>query len=215
MQKKILVLVSNPKGTTNLELLSEINQVKEALRRSVNRERFVVEWEVAVRQADLRRHILDVKPQIIHFCGHGTEQGLVLGDDETGQAKIVPNEVLADLLRAFADLVKCVVLNACDSEPLADDLVQHLNYVIGMNQEVRDDAAIAFAEGFYDTLGTGESYERAFEVGKNAVLGKATLRHALDAPSRKATVVGQDGNPVKVQNREHLIPVCHLRLGKI
>ncbi len=63
MQKKILVLVSNPKGRTNLELLPEINQLKEALRRSVNRERFVVEWEVAVRQADLRRHILDVKPQ--------------------------------------------------------------------------------------------------------------------------------------------------------
>lgn len=135
MQKKIRVLVSNPKGTTNLELLPEINQLKEALRRSANRERFVVEWEVAVRQADLRRHILDVKPQIIHFCGHGTEQGLVLGD-ETGRAKVVSNEVLTDLLRAFADLVECVVLNACDSEPLADDLVQHLNYVIGMNQEV-------------------------------------------------------------------------------
>jgi hypothetical protein len=60
MQKKILVLVSNPKGTTNLELLPEINKLKEALRR-VNREKFVVEWEVAVRQADLRRHILDVK----------------------------------------------------------------------------------------------------------------------------------------------------------
>ena len=107
----------------------------------MNRDRFVVEWEVAVRQSDLRRHILYIKTQIIHFCGHGTEQGLVLGDDETGRAKVVLNEVLMDLLRAFANLVECVVLNACDSEPLADDLVQHLNYVIGMNQEVRDDAA--------------------------------------------------------------------------
>ncbi len=66
MQKKILVLVSNPKGTTNLELLPEINKLKEALRRAVNRKRFIVEWEVAVRQADLHRPILDVKLQIIH-----------------------------------------------------------------------------------------------------------------------------------------------------
>ncbi|MEP0924354.1 hypothetical protein [Leptolyngbya sp. ST-U4] len=57
MQKKILVLVSNSKGTTNLELLSEINKLKGALRR-VNRERFIVEWEVAVRQSDLRRRTL-------------------------------------------------------------------------------------------------------------------------------------------------------------
>lgn len=177
MQKKILVLVANPKGTVNIELLPEINRLKEALRRSVNREQFVVEWEVAVRQSDLRRHILDVKPQIIHFCGHGTEQGLVLEDD-TGKAKVVSNQFLTDLLRVFADRIECVVLNACDSENLADQLGQYLNYVIGMSQPVLDDAAIAFAEGFYDTLGAGESYERAFEVGKNAVLGKATQRHA-------------------------------------
>ena len=193
MQKKILVLLSNPKGTSNLDLLSEIKQLKEALGRwgrSQPENRFIVEWEVAVHQTDLRRHILDVKPQIIHFCGHGTEQGLVLEDD-TGKANVVANDVLVNLLRIFTDRIECVLLNACDSENLADDLVQHLNYVIGMNQEMRDDAAIAFAEGFYDTLGAGESYERAFEVGQNAVLGKATGCGV----SRKATVVGERWQP--------------------
>ena len=209
MQKKILVLVSNPKGTSNLNLLPEIRDLQEALQRSQNRERFAVEWRIAKYQTDLRRYILDVKPQIIHFCGHGTEQGLLLEDD-SGRVKVVANEVLIDLLKAFVDRIECVLLNACDSGNLADDLVQHLNYVVGMNQEVRDDAAIAFAEGFYDTLGAGESYERAFEVGRNAMSGKATLRHAPDALSRKATVVGQDGKPGKVQNREHLIPVLKI-----
>ncbi|MBW4659746.1 MAG: HEAT repeat domain-containing protein [Drouetiella hepatica Uher 2000/2452] len=209
MKKKILVLVSNPKGTTNLDLLPEIQKLKEALRRSQHQKRFTVEWEVAVRQTDLRRHILDVKPQIIHFCGHGTEQGLVLEDD-MGTAKVVSNEFLVDLLRVFADRIECVLLNACDSENLADALAQHLNYVIGMNQEVRDDAAIAFAEGFYDTLGAGETYERAFEAGKNAVLGRASSRHA---PSRKGEVIGEDGSPVKGQNQEHLIPVLKTNLN--
>ena len=106
-----------------------------------------MEWRVAKYQTDLRRYMLDSKRQIIHFCGHGTEQGLVLEDD-TGTAKVVPNEVLVGLLQTFADRIECVLLNACDSENLADSLVQHLNYVIGMSQEVRDDAAIAFAEGF-------------------------------------------------------------------
>ena len=122
MQKKILVLVSNPKGTSNLNLLPEVGELQEALQRSLNQERFVVEWKVAVRQTDLRRHILDTKPQIIHFCGHGTEQGLVLEND-MGTAKVVANEVLVDLLRIFADRIECVLLNTCDSEKLADALV--------------------------------------------------------------------------------------------
>ena len=205
MQKKILVLISNPKGTSNLNLLPEIRDLQEALQRSQHRERFAVEWRVAKYQTDLRRYILDIKPQIIHFCGHGTEQGLMLEDD-TGTAKVVTNEVLTDLLKAFADRIECVLLNACETDPLADALAQHINYVIGMNQEVYDDAAIAFAEGFYDTLGAGESYERAFEIGKNAVLGKASSRGV----SRKATVVGEDANPVKAQNQEHLIPVLKI-----
>jgi HEAT repeat protein len=206
MEKKILVLVSNPKGTTNLDLLPEISRLKEALRRSVNPKRFVVEWEVDVRQANLRHLIQVVEPRIIHFCGHGTEQGLFL-EDNTGKAKVVSNEFLTDLLRVFADRIECVVLNACYSENLADQLVQHLNYVIGMNQPVWDDAAIAFTEGFYDALGAGEPYERAFELGKNAVLGKATSR---SAPSRKLTAVGEAAEPVKGQNREHLIPVLKI-----
>jgi len=205
MQKKILVLVSNPGKTTSLNLPLELKKLQESVQRSQKRDYFTVELRFAASQADLRRHILDIKPSIIHFCGHGTERGLVL-EDNTGTAKVVPNEVLTDLLRTFADRIECVLLNACDSENLADDLVQHLNYVIGMNQEVRDDAAIAFAEAFYDALGAGESYERAFDLGKNAVMAKASS----SGISRKATVVGEDGSPLKAQNREHLIPVLKI-----
>jgi hypothetical protein len=203
MQKKILVLVSNPEKTTVLNLPQELKKLQESIQRSQKQDYFRVELRFAASQTDLRRHILDTKPRIVHFCGHGTEQGLIL-EDETGTAKVVSNEFVTSLLKDFADRIECVLLNACDSENLADALAQHLNYVIGMNQEVRDDAAIAFAEAFYDALGAGESYEKAFEVGKTAVLGKAASR---SAESRGMKVVGEDENPVNVSTQEHLIPV--------
>ncbi|MGK7896325.1 MAG: CHAT domain-containing protein [Xenococcus sp. (in: cyanobacteria)] len=203
-KKKILILASNPKGSSNLNLLPEIRDLQEAIQRSLNREHFTVEWRVAVRQSDLRRYILDVKPQIIHFCGHGTQQGLLLEDDN-GTAKLVSKLFFADLLSKFADHIECVLLNVCDSEPLADEIAEYINYVMGMNKPVFDDAAIAFTEGFYDTLGAGESIERAFEVGKNAVLGKASTRNAQ---SRKLIPVNEDDNLLKIQNQEeHLIPI--------
>ena len=206
MSKKILVLVSNPKGTSNLNLLPEIRDMQEALQRSQHSHGFSVEWRIAKTQKDLRRYIMDVRPHILHFCGHGTAQGLVLEDD-TGIAKVVANEVLTDFLKIFADRLECVLLNACYTESLANQLSQHLNYVIGMNQAVNDDAAIAFSEGFYDAIGAGESYERAFAVGKNAVMAKVTTS---DRSSRKATVVGTDSEPAKGQNQEHLIPVLEI-----
>ncbi len=113
MPKRILVLISNPKGTANLDLLPEIHDLQEALQRSQYRERFVVEWRVAKYHHDLRRHILDVRPQIVHFCGHGTTQGLVL-EDEQGRAKVASNEFLTSLLKGFADRIECVVLKTLD-----------------------------------------------------------------------------------------------------
>ena len=202
-KKKTLILVSNPKDSSNLDLLSEIRSLQEAIQRSLNRKCFDVEWKVAVRQSDLRRHILDVKPQIIHFCGHGEREGLVL-EDEKGKVKTVSNAFVVDLLRNFADRIECVLLNACDSEPLANEIAKHINYALGMNRPVFDDAAIAFTEGFYDTLGAGEEIERAFEIGKNAILVQASSRNLQ---SRKLIPVNEDDNLLKIQNQENLIPV--------
>ncbi|NJN85936.1 MAG: NACHT domain-containing protein [Leptolyngbyaceae cyanobacterium SL_7_1] len=204
MQKKILVLVANPRGTSNLNLLPEIRDLEEALQRSQQGDRFSVVWKVAKTQADLRRYILDVRPQMIHFCGHGTTQGLVL-EDEAGKVQVVTNEFLTDLLAKFADRIECVLLNACYSESLANQLVQHLNYVIGMNRAVLDAAAIAFTNGFYDALGAGEDYDRAFEIGRNAVLGMA----AHSSSSRDITVAGEGES--NGQHREHLIPVLRIK----
>jgi hypothetical protein len=206
MPKKILVIISNPRGTSNLNLLPEIRDLQEALQRAQDKACFSIEWRIAKRQNDLHRYILDVNPQILHFCGHGTKQGLVLEDD-TGAVKVVSNEVLTELLRTFADCIECVVLNACHSSSLADDLVQHLNYVIGMNQAVSDDIAISFSEGFYDALGAGRSYERAFEIAKSVVFGKENSR---TENSRKIEVVDENGEPVSGRRQEYLIPVLKI-----
>ena len=205
MKKTILILVANPHGSGSLNLLPEVRNLQEAVQRSLNKERFTIEWKVAIQQEDLRRHILDIKPQIIHFCGHGTKEGLVI-HDENNQVKLLSNEFLADLLKNFSDRVECLVLNACDTEPLAIEVARHLNYAIGMNQEVKDKSAIAFAEAFYDAIGAGEGIKKAFEIGKNAVLGIASSGNQ----SRKLTVVKEDDLSIQAQNSEHLIPVLKI-----
>ena len=79
---KILILASNPKGTKFLELPNEIRNLIEVIKRSPDRDHFVIETRLAVRPKDLQAALLEVKPRIVHFCGHGEgEKGLVLEND--------------------------------------------------------------------------------------------------------------------------------------
>jgi hypothetical protein len=95
-------------------------------------------------------------------------EGLVL-EDETGQARLVDGAALSSLFKLFADRVECVILNSCFSQVQAEAIAQYIPYVIGMNQEIGDKAAIEFAVGFYDALGAGRSVEFAYELGCSAI----------------------------------------------
>jgi pterin-4a-carbinolamine dehydratase len=114
--------------------------------------------------------MLDSKPQIVHFSGHGIgEEGLVF-EDLDGQIKLISSEALADLAKIFSERgLECMVLNACYSKFQAEAIAQHIPYVIGMSQAVGDRAAIEFSSGFYGAVGAGESIEFAYRLGCNAI----------------------------------------------
>lgn len=167
--KRILILSANPLGTSKLRLDEEMREIKEGLRRAKRRDQYSIDTAEAVRYRDIHRAILDYEPQIIHFSGHGAgEEGLMF-EDETGQVKLVDAEAIAGLFELFADQVECVVLNACYSKYQAEAIVGHIDYVVGMNEEIGDRAAIEFAVGFYDAIGAGRSIDFAYKLGCNAI----------------------------------------------
>lgn len=167
--RSILFLAANPKDIGRLQLDQELRDIAEGLQRAQKRDQFNLEQRLAVRPRDIQRAMLDVGPQIIHFSGHGEgAQGLVF-EDEVGNAKLVDGIALAGIFELFADQITCVVLNGCYSEEQAKAISQHIPYVIGMNQDIGDKAAIAFAVGFYDALGSGRPIEFAYKLGCAAI----------------------------------------------
>lgn len=111
--KKILFLAANPKTTSRLRLDEEVREIEEGLKRSRQREQFILEQKWAVRSRDMRRAMLEVKPDIVHFSGHGAEDKRLILEDDSGKPQFVTPEALAGLFELFADRVECVVLNAC------------------------------------------------------------------------------------------------------
>jgi CHAT domain-containing protein len=170
-KKVLLFLAANPVATQKLRLDEEVREIEAGLRRSQYRDRFELKQQWAVRPIDLWRAMLECKPSIVHFSGHGVDgidAGLLL-EDATGRAKLVGSDALSALFKLFANSVDCVILNACYSERQARAIAAHIPYVIGMNQAIGDRAAIEFAVGFYDALGAGESIQRAHKIGSVAV----------------------------------------------
>jgi CHAT domain len=170
-KQKILILTAIPRG---LRLDVEIREIEEAIKIATNRDLFEVCIKTAVRPKDIRRAVGDEKPQVVHFCGHGMEDGSLLLEDDGGNHKPVKPEGLAALFELYKDDVKCVLLNACHSEKSAMAISQYINYTIGMNQAIKNKAAIAFAQGFYDSLGrkklgNKDAFQKAFNEGIVAV----------------------------------------------
>ncbi|KAB8334921.1 tetratricopeptide repeat protein, partial [Scytonema tolypothrichoides VB-61278] len=167
--KKILILSANPINTKNLRLDEEVREIQAAWERALNREKFELINKGAVRIDELRRTLLDHKPQIVHFSGHGTgTDGLVL-ENNSGSAQIVSTQSLSRFFELSKDQVECVLLNACYSETQAEAIFQHIDCVIGMGQSIPDNSAILFSKGFYDAIFGGRNYADAFKFGCNNI----------------------------------------------
>jgi CHAT domain-containing protein len=182
--KSILLLAANPKGTVSLRLQEEEREIKERLRLA-GYGKVPINSSGATRPKDIQQAMLDFKPQIVHFAGHGAGQNGLVFEDISGQPKLVSSEALANLFKLFSSHVECVVLNACYSKLQAEAIAQHVNYVIGMNQSIDDRAAITFAAGFYTALGAGQSIEFAYDLGCNAIQMEDISEHLIPVLVKK------------------------------
>jgi tetratricopeptide (TPR) repeat protein len=174
---KILFLAANPLNTEALRLDQEARQIRQALGDA----NIACDTHSAVRTRDIPHALRRFRPNFVHFSGHGEREAGIIVENTTGHADFVPKHVMAELFRIF-DGVKCVVFNSCYSREQAEVVAEHVPYVIGMSQEISDDAAIEFAFGFYQAMRDGESVEKAFEYGRLAVAFSYGIAGEFDVP---------------------------------
>lgn len=164
-QIKILFLTADPSDAARLRLGQELRDIRERLQLAKERDRFVLESRESVRPGDITQAIFDVEPQIVHFSGHGKSTGELCFEDLLGKNQPVQPDALAALFELVADQINCVLLNACYSEVQAQAIAAHIPFVIGMNQAIGDQAAIAFAVGFYKALAANRTIDSAYKFG--------------------------------------------------
>lgn len=164
----ILFMTANPTNLCQLRVGEELRNIRVILKSSQLRDNFQLENRSAVRPQDISQALLETRPSIVHFSGHGMDSGSICIETENSEIHPIEPAALAQLFSQFNKFgreIECVVLNACYSAAQAETIARHVPYVIGINELIEDGAAIAFSEGFYQALGAGESIENAFGLG--------------------------------------------------
>jgi len=167
---KILFLSANPVGTNPLRLDEEVRAIAEKIRASEYRENLELISRPALRPDDFLQALLEHKPDIVHFSGHGSTSEELIVLDENGKPKPIGKQALSGLFRTLKDNVRVVLLNACYTRGQAEIIAGAIDCTIGINKPIGDKAAIVFAASFYRAIGFGRSVQEAFDLGKVALL---------------------------------------------
>jgi hypothetical protein len=166
----VLFFAANPAGTKPLQLDEEIRQITAKIRAAEYRDSLELISRWAVRPDDVTQALLEVKPHIVHFSGHGNSSEELILLDDLGKLKPVSKEALVHLFSTLKDNVRLVVFNACSTKPQAVALSKVIDCVVGMNEPVGDEASFTFAASFYRAVGFGRTVKEAFELGRSALL---------------------------------------------
>lgn len=227
MRRKVLYLGANPPGTVNLGLDDEVRAIRQELRSARYRCFDLVAYWTS-EASDLIRELRESMPTIVHLSGHACKAGPVAAtgpayrdavvDHASGIAGVgglvlhardgSPHVVRYDLVKKIFELAgssaRLVVLTACNTEPLASLLLEHVDCVIGIDGPISDRAALEFSRGLYAALGDGAAVAQAFEAGCVAIqcaglpeAGRPTLkvRDGVDARHTVLAVIPRRSKP--------------------
>lgn len=182
---RILGVVSAPSGYDNLDADQERDRLEQATSRLSADGLVSLEWLPEATLKALADRVAEPDDiHVLHFIGHGayseaTEAGNLVLEDARGRAHDVSGHDLGTMLQDEHSL-RLVVLNSCEGartshvDPfsgVATSLVEFdIPAVVGMQFEITDEAAIAFADALYRALAHGLPIDAAMGPARRAIL---------------------------------------------
>ena len=171
---KILFIAGDRGGSqlNQLQIPKEYDEIQGALRASEHRDLISLGTPILACTREKLAYAYRHRPKVVHFAGHGNERSLSIIEDHhllVSEAAFTAKEFLTVLKTMKEDVVLCV-LNACESEGLARELVDEggTEYAVGWPSKVSDSTAITFSRVLYGTLGDGQTMCAAFNSAKVA-----------------------------------------------
>jgi Tfp pilus assembly protein PilF len=178
VKKKVLMLLTDPEGEEKRRRREEIRRVKAAKDRARNGDQFDVDSQPDVDAARFSQEVSKLEPFIIDIFGNeGGIEDLVF-EKSIKEAVFTESEkiqLISDLFRVYSESVKsveCIILNGCYSISQAQEIVQHVEFVIGIDHALGEENITDFLEEFYYQVFSERGIKGAHSFGCNRVKRK-------------------------------------------
>jgi hypothetical protein len=164
---KVMYVANNPEGADPLQIEQEINDLQERLETSAGAEPIVLRTYSALSVDRFTQAIARAEPDVVHIAAHGEAGAVVFGHREREHVRMDGRQ-LATLMSVLPRRPKLVVINACSSNEIAEQLAKAggADFVIGTDAPISNSAARAVAAALYQSLADAASIAKAFSIAK-------------------------------------------------
>jgi CHAT domain len=176
---RVLVAVADVTGSWDVD--KELDALNGAANHSGNAEVEVLE---TATPSSFAKALRTLKPDLVHLIATGVEEGrrgfgpvrqrlFFLANEATAtdaprQHVLFEGKRLAELF-SQVEHVRLVVINGCNTDTLAGNVASAVPATVAHRGDISDEAAVAFAEGFYSSLLNGLPLEAAVTGGRLAI----------------------------------------------
>lgn len=121
--------------------------------------------------------IVSVRPQIVHFSGHGYPGGLIF-EDNSGYTKLISADSVERFFKGYPD-IKLVFLSACYSVSTSEKLAATKSFAIGYKGLITDQVSQKFISAFYSALAHGEDYLQSYRLAQIIVINEQAPENSI------------------------------------
>lgn len=158
-KKQVLIIGVQPPKEHNLSIAEEMKNIYNALMPTNN---FEIHSHFAITKELFEKAINIIKPEIIHFIGHGNYKGIILLSQSESKS-IYFAEDLDKLLQT--SVPELLYLNCCYSyEVVSGFNFKNYNSIICNSKEQHDTLALFFASWYYAAYSKYNNYDKAYNL---------------------------------------------------
>lgn len=171
-RKKILFITSSPTETNPTDFGEQFKKIKDALQYGTDRDYFdLLNIETGVERNSVMQILYTKEPDYIHITLHNSEINGLYFQDAVKKPDPMPVNEFADYIKDLNDLNKpeVIILSACNSLAHANAVKQYCNFAIGTNYVFPDNAAIVYANKFYNALFNGKKVSFCHRVAVQGI----------------------------------------------
>jgi uncharacterized protein YjbI with pentapeptide repeats len=195
LNKSVLILFvgASPSSEHPVNVTEEMRTILGEIRKSRHKDEIDLKPDgINARITDLEPLMQVIKPAIFHFAGHFSKEKLqpIMQTDDNKGAEY-PADAFASVFEHWGQDTRCIVLNACYSEALANTLSQYVDCVIGTSKGIEDREALTFCQGFYRCLGDGGTIGESIQNARDQLEAMSLRSQIIEVRTRTGVDVNK------------------------